>query len=561
MKILLTAINSRYTHSNLALLYLYETIYKSNHNTKICEYSINQNVIEILQEIYNESPDVIALSVYIWNKEIIKLLIPELKKVLPKSCIIAGGPEVSYNSSEWISCFPEIDYIIQGAGETAFKKIIDSNLKLDIKIINIQNAHFEEIVFPYKHVDFNNFENKFFYYESSRGCPFKCSYCLSSRSDQKLQFRKTDQVIEELNFLIKQSPETIKFIDRTFNANKKHARFIWEYLISLKTKTIFHFEIHPAFLDKEDFKILEKCPDKRFQFEIGVQSTNPETLKAIDRPYNWQDFSNNIKKLIKLNTINIHLDLIAGLPYEDAEKLKESFDNIYSLQPNHFQLGFLKVLPGTKLSEHTGEYNIKHTNFAPYQVISTKWLTIKEMNSLHNIEHLVDNIYNPHLFNITLKSINLFYSSAFSFYKEFSKFCIEINFDITTKNFKKIIKVLYMFISKLPTTEKQYLTDALRWDWFNYTHNCILPGYLQSQKINNLKESGHLLIKSIVTNQSNNISLKYSALRKIAYFTAESDSFKNDYLKTYSFAIFGPHEITDYFSEFAKENNFIIVRS
>ncbi len=349
--ILLVGINARYTHSNLAIRYLRNYVSDLSYQITLEEFTINQPLLDILSKIFKLEPEIIALSVYIWNTEIIRKLLPEVHKLLPECKIILGGPEVSYNPQHWLEEFPFLNFIICGAGEAGFRYLIEKKLLVKEQIIKIQNPAFNEIKFPYTDDDFPGLKDKYIYYEASRGCPFKCSYCLSSRSDQKLELREFNKVKEELEFLLNKKPRIIKFVDRTFNANREFSRNIWQYLIEINPDTKFHFEIYPALLEEEDFILLEKCPVDLFQFEIGIQSTNPATLKAIHRPDNWHKTKEKIQKLISIGNIHIHVDLIAGLPYDEFKHIKHSFNDIYALQADHFQLGFLKILPGTEITK------------------------------------------------------------------------------------------------------------------------------------------------------------------------------------------------------------------
>jgi radical SAM superfamily enzyme YgiQ (UPF0313 family) len=560
MKIDLVAINSRYTHTNLALLYLKEAIHELGHEVVISEFSINQNILEILKQLYLTKADLIAISVYIWNTELIKKLLPEIKKLLPETKILLGGPEVSYNTEVWLAKFNDIDYIIKGQGEAALHKLLENDLEYSSQIISEKNFHFSEIKFPYQNCEFNSFKNRYIYYESSRGCPFKCSYCLSSRSDQKLEFRNISQVKEELAHLIRLEPTIVKFIDRTFNAQKSHSREIWKFLLNVKTSTIFHFEIHPALLENEDFEILKNCPEKRFQFEIGVQSTNQKTLESIERNYNWDKIEENIKRLIHLKNIRIHLDLIAGLPYEGLKELEISFNHIYKLKANHFQLGFLKILPGTKIADQKSEFKISHLESAPYQVLSTRWISAEELNLVSDTEHLIDNIYNQHHFDMTLNSFTKQYCSAFQFFVELAKFYQQNSFDLSIKSPQKLTKNLFSFAAKFKDSVREYIHDALRWDWCRTNHNHFYPNYLTTEKIANMSKKSALTIKTITQDPENNIKLKYKNLIKLAFFTPQSEEFKNEFILNYSFVMFGSPDNLEHFKKFSKMHVFKIVK-
>ncbi|MDA3812892.1 MAG: DUF4080 domain-containing protein, partial [Candidatus Cloacimonetes bacterium] len=431
-KLLLVGINARYTHSNLALRYLRNFVDDLEHKTEILEFSINQDMLAILEQITRVRPEFIALSVYIWNTDIIYSLLPEIKKILPDSKIILGGPEVSYNPEEWLSKFSEIDYIVCGAGEAGLRYLLENGLQIGNQIIRKKNPHFSEIPFAYLPSDFPEIKNKYIYYESSRGCSFKCSYCLSSRSDQTLEFRDLENVRKELAFIIKQEPRIIKFVDRTFNINKEHSREIWKFLIDLEPNMTFHFEIHPELLDDEDLQILKKCPKGLFQFEIGIQSTNPETLKAIQRSGNWEKTADIVHQLISLGNIHIHVDLIAGLPFEDMQGFERSFNDIFNLKADHFQLGFLKVLPGTEMAENADKFGITSTKMNPYIILKNQWLSFDDLNKIHKIETLLNVFSNSNKFKTTLQYLIPRFDSPFIFFNDLLDFLQTRNFDLQT---------------------------------------------------------------------------------------------------------------------------------
>ena len=495
-RLLLVGINARYTHLNLAIRYLRNYTIDLEYQTEIIEFSINQNILEILEQIVNTEPEIIAFSVYIWNTDIIRLLLPEIKKILPDSKIILGGPEVSYNPEDWLKEFSEIDFIICGAGEAGFRYLLENDFAVSNAIIRKKNPHFSQIPFPYLSSDFPEIKDKYIYYESSRGCSFKCSYCLSSRSDQALEFRDIENVKKKLTFLIKQNPKIIKFVDRTFNAKKEHSREIWKFLIELNPKMTFHFEIHPELLDEEDLQILNKCPKGLFQFEIGVQSTNPETLKAIHRANNWQKTSNTIKQLISFGNIHIHVDLIAGLPFESQKDLERSFNDIFNLHADNFQLGFLKILPGTKIAENRDNFGLVSTNTNPYMILQNNWLTFAELNIIHKIEILLDVFSNSNKFKMTLKYLIPKFDSPFVFFDEFLKFLQNNNYDLQTKNWKKNAFELLLFIKDNFSIEYDFFFDCLRWDWCMQARSHYYPEFLRCDANIKAKQIGYEYLNS-----------------------------------------------------------------
>jgi len=534
-RLLLICINARYTHSNLAIRYLRNYVSDLAYELKIIEFSINQKFLEILEQIAHNKPDILAFSVYIWNTDLVRLLLPEITKILPDSKIILGGPEVSYNPKDWQQNFPEIDFIICGAGEAGFRYILENNLNISDAIIRKKNPIFSGIPFPYILSDFHEISEKYIYYESSRGCSFKCSYCLSSRSDQLLEFRDIEIVKKELVFLIEQNPRIIKFVDRTFNAKKEHSREIWKFLIKLNPKITFHFEIHPELLDEEDMQILKNCPKNLFQFEIGIQSTNPETLEAIHRTNNWIKTSKMVKQLISFDNIHIHVDLIAGLPFESIKNLERSFNDIFNLGADHLQLGFLKVLPGTEIAENVKTFGIMSSNTSPYIILQNNWLTFAELNRMHKIETLLDAFSNSNKYKMILKHLILKFDTPYVFFIEFLKFLQSRNYDLQTKNWKKNAFELFQFaIESFPDVDK-FFFDCLKWDWCLQAKSHYYPEFLRCETDSVAKKIGYEYLNSYKINNKiviDEIDIFASDVKKAIYFIPLSDEFKQLYFPT-----------------------------
>lgn len=493
-KILLAGINARFSHSNLALYYLRTYTQDLGFNIYIREFVINQDLDEIIDSIINENPDCICLSVYIWNTKLIKSIIPKIKSKKGNPKIILGGPEVSYDPQRWLDDFQEIDHIIIGPGEAGFRRLVESGLTLKEKIIETRNPHFSEIPFPYDNDDFESLKGKNIYYETSRGCPYKCAYCLSSRIDQKLEFKNIEQVKKELDIIIRHQPKIVKFVDRTFNAVRSHYRQIWEYLVSGYSDSgiRFHFEIYPGLLEKEDFDFLITCPEGLFQFEVGIQSTHEETLKAINRKCLWESIEVNVKRLIELKNIHIHLDLIIGLPYEDIIHLKDSFNRIYSLKADHFQLGILKVLKGTRIYNQVAEYEITYSLKAPYTIESNKWLSKDQVKKLIVIAQLIDTIYNTHKFTLTLDSfMNLsrdvsapLYKTPYDLYNDLAEFIITEYFGKRTKVWEENAQRILKFIkTKFPKHEEN-IFNCLRQDWDGHSKQNFYPKIIRTEEHN-----------------------------------------------------------------------------
>ncbi|MFO7895782.1 MAG: DUF4080 domain-containing protein [Candidatus Cloacimonadales bacterium] len=522
-KLLLVGINCRYTHSNLALRYLRNHWQNQQDQVDLLEFSINQSEREILQAIYQQQPDLLAFSVYIWNAELIQHLLPDLKKILPAVKIILGGPEVSFDFQRWLRDFPEIDQIICGNGEAA-NPLKSSELQ---QLIKADNLPFSSVAFPYSSQDFPQLEHKYIYYESSRGCPFRCSYCLSSRRDQVLDFRDLKQVLAELQWLAKFQPRIIKFVDRTFNARPSHHRPIWQFLIAEAGVTKYHFELHPEFLTEEDFEILATAPQDLFQFEIGIQSTNPRTIAAIDRQDNWQKSRANISRLQQMGKFHLHTDLIVGLPHEDLASLARSFDEIISLAAQHFQMGFLKVLPGTKMAEQVEEYEIMHTAAPPYEILSNRWLDFQQINQLKVVEQLLDKFYGSQKFQFTIGYCQQLWQSPFRFYWQFAEWILQQEQDLRIKDWSKNCGSLLEFLLENHPSKRELFIDLLRYDWCNNFRGKF-PAIIDSAANRARQKRAQEYLKSY--NQSGIIKIgeqefSMKELKNANYFQAESKEF------------------------------------
>lgn len=480
MKTLLVAINSKYIHSNLAVYYLQAYTARYQHKTSLVEYTINQHTEDIFQSIYLEKPDIIAFSCYIWNIEIVENLCRELRKVLPQVKIWLGGPEVSYDSKEYLLNHKEIDGIMMGEGEETFKEILDfynkseENLSLeDIKGIVyrestiIQTAlrpllDFNKIPFPY--YDLSKFENKIIYYESSRGCPFSCSYCLSS-VEKSLRLRDIELVKEELNFFLDHKVKQVKFVDRTFNCNKTHTLAVWRHIAQYDNGvTNFHFEIAADLLDDEEIELLKSMREGLIQLEIGIQSTNEMTIEAINRKMDFKKVSEKVRQVSKGKNVHQHLDLIAGLPYEDYDSFRNSFNEVYELKPEQLQLGFLKVLKGTPIVEDKEKYGVVYRDTPPYEVLFTNYLSYDEVLDLKLVEEMVQVYYNSGQFEMTIKFVEHFFDTNFDLYKELGEFYRDNNlFDIRHSRNRRYEILLEFMTPRLSETDgfKEILTYDL----------------------------------------------------------------------------------------------------
>jgi len=537
-KILLIGINCRYTHTNLALRYLREISASSPPEILLREFTINQQFLDILSNIVTCNADIIAFSVYIWNSRLIKRLLPELKKIKPGVKFILGGPEAGYDPEKWFAEFPFINYIVAGSGERSWKYLLDNSFELPERMISLPVEDFSEIPFPYAEEEFTELENRYIYYEASRGCPFKCSYCLSSRSDQKLVQNQLQRVKQELDFLCSKNIKIVKFVDRTFNADPQYARSIWNYLREKETDIKFHFEIHPSLLKPEDFELLSMLPKERFQFEIGIQSLNSATLTSINRFTEWDVIKLNINRILELKNIHVHVDLITGLPFEDFESMKKSFNQVHSLNADHFQLGFLKLLPGTELEEKKDEFGIKHISHPPYEVLSTKWMNFLEIDHFRRLSKLLDSFYNTGHFKTTLFELISLQGSAYEFYDVLYRSCfINKPYDIS-RNWQCNGACLAHLIRDNFSTQREFLLDCLCWDWCRYASSHYYPDFLQSNILSEAKAEGR--IKLLI-----NFPDKFpkNVLNRAIYFQSENDNFKQKYLSGFNFAVFSEKKL------------------
>ncbi|MBN2161051.1 MAG: DUF4080 domain-containing protein [Spirochaetes bacterium] len=543
-KILLAAINARYTHSCLALYSLKSCARAAGRDVAVREFSINQEVETIAAAIASEHPDAIGFSVYIWNVELIKRIIPATRERCRAAVILLGGPEVSYNPESWLASFPYLDYIIIGLGEGGFLRLLEHDFSLDEKIIAVPAPPLADLPCPYAEDDFPALLNRYVYYESSRGCPFRCSYCLSSRGDQRLETKNTETIMKEMAFILSHEPMLLKFVDRTFNAQKHHYRDVWRLIIEQYRNgpTSFHFEIHPGLLDDDDFSILSECPEGLFQFEIGVQSTNPATQSAIRRNGDWTREKPIIERLIALRNIRVHIDCIVGLPFDDLASIARTFNDIYNLQPDYFQVGLLKVLPGTEMTERADEYGIEYGTTAPYRVIQNRWLAREEIELLDNISLLVDRLFNTRRFAVTLSVLSLRYTSPFDLYRELAS-----RLDDTaplTRSWEQCAKFLLNAADSLFPGDNRYFLDTVRWDWCSASQNQRrYPSFINPRGAASTTKSGIAYFKSLAKNdiiRHKDAVFRSSHLNGSIFFEAESEEFRRGYMNNEGYALFLP---------------------
>ena len=437
MKILLVACNAKYIHSNPAVYNLRAYASDCRDSVFIKEFTINQPKDEILKDIYRSGAGVVCFSCYIWNISFVKEIIEDLKKLLPDTAFWAGGPEVSFHGEELLRTMPQLTGIMAGEGEETFRELAGYYVKNRGRLEDIRGILFRQgeeirnnglrepvdlnkIPFVYEHIE--EFSNRIIYYESSRGCPFSCSYCLSS-IDRRLRFRDLVLVKKELQFFLDNKVPQVKFVDRTFNCRHSHAMEIWKYILEHDNGvTNFHFEVSADLFTEEELKLLGQMRPGLVQLEIGVQSANPQTLKAIRRKTDLQKLENAVAGIKEKENIHQHLDLIAGLPWEDYESFRRSFNCVYKMKPDELQLGFLKVLKGSAMEKEAKEYGMIFKTREPYEILSTKWLSYEEILKLKMVESMVEVYYNSGQFQHTLNWIMRFYEDAFSFFESLGRF-------------------------------------------------------------------------------------------------------------------------------------------
>ncbi|MDE7222503.1 MAG: DUF4080 domain-containing protein [Acetatifactor sp.] len=421
MNILLVAVNAKYIHSNPAVYSLKSCTGDHEPLVDIAEFTINQQPAYILQEIYKRQPDVIAFSCYIWNRNVMDAIIPDLHKLLPSADIWAGGPEVSYDADETIRRW-QLRGVMTGPGEAVFSRLTEAYASGTAKELPAvldgngpQRLKLDEIPFWYKNMQ--DFEHRIIYYESSRGCPFSCSYCLSS-IDRALDFRSAERVCRELDFFLEKRVPQVKFVDRTFNCKKEHALPILQHILEHDNgMTNFHFEIAADLLDDDYFAVMKQLRPGAVQLEIGVQSTCDRTIAEIRRKMDFAKVSAIVRRISSWRNIHIHLDLIAGLPFEDLARFEISFNDVYTLRPQQLQLGFLKVLKGSAMERQAPEYALQYTSQPPYEVLSTRWLSYEDICRLKQVEEMVEIYYNSGQFANTLEFLLPCFDSPYAMYE------------------------------------------------------------------------------------------------------------------------------------------------
>ena len=482
MRELLIAVNAKYIHSNPAVYSLraYAQAALGDQpevGIEIAEYTINQNTENILADIYRHRPDIAAFSCYIWNWNTIQELLPELPKLLPDTKLWLGGPEVSFHAEKILAQYTQLTGIMVGEGEETFTQLVrfyhaPKGQLQDIPGLVLPQGRTQprELTdmskLPFLYEDLGKFQNRIIYYESQRGCPFRCAYCLSA-IDKSVRLRDIETVKKELQYFLDHRVSQVKFIDRTFNCNAAHALAIWRYLLENDNGvTNFHFEIAADLMTEEELEVLKQMRPGLIQLEIGVQSTNEQTLHAINRYMSLEHLRQVVDKIHSFHNIHQHLDLIAGLPYEDYDSFVTSFNDVYAMRPQQLQLGFLKVLKGSPIEEKAEEYGIVYNSRPPYEVLYSRWIPYDDVLRLKGIEEMVELYYNSCQFTHTLPVLEKEFSSPFALYEALSQYYEEKGYYINTPARAYRYQVLLEFAQQKAPARSELYAQLLTFDMY-----------------------------------------------------------------------------------------------
>ncbi len=515
MKVLLVSIDSKYIHSNLAVRSLKAYAEKKLRNSgafcdiEIAEYTINQQPQKVLADIYKRDVDIIMFSCYIWNKAFVGKVLDDLAAVRPDAEIWLGGPEVSYDGEKILEEFAGVSGIMMGEGEETFAQLIKLYEGCDNVIEQLgavegityrdmggaivctpQREPLDMDQLPFVYKELSDFENRILYYESSRGCPFRCSYCLSS-VDKRLRFRSLDLVKSELKFFLDNRVQQVKFVDRTFNCDHYRTMEIWEFLKDNDNGvTNFHFEMAADILRDDEIELLRSLRPGQVQLEIGVQTTNPLTLSSIDRPMEFDKLCRNVEAVKSAGNVHLHLDLIAGLPYEDMISFKKSFNDVFSLRPEQLQLGFLKVLKGSPTASRCEEYGVKYTDAPPYEVLENKWVSYDDLLKLKQIEEMVEVYYNSGQFSRSIELILGAFDNSFDMFEELGRWYEVRGFDMVNLSRNSRYENLLEFATEICTLEhdsktydEEMFREALIYDYYSRDNVRTRPKFLGPETV------------------------------------------------------------------------------
>lgn len=523
MKVLLAAVNAKFIHSNLAVRYLKAYTKDIEYDCSYMEFSINDRREKVLEALAMEKPDVVAFSCYIWNIDYVKYLGRHLKLVRPECIVMYGGPEVSFDPEQFLSANAG-EFVMAGEGEETFRELIIGMLAEDlcakdfaekISKLSIRGLYtkvsgkvhcggrrelmdMDRIAFPYD--EFSDLENKIVYYEASRGCPFNCKYCLSSTS-HGVRFHNIARVKSELAYLSGRGMKLIKFVDRTFNCSKNFAMEIWDYLISLDGSTRYHFEISADILGSEELALLRRAPAGLFQFEVGVQTTNSDVLKNINRNVNFRDIREKVCELEKIRNIKQHLDLIAGLPGEDFGSFRKSFNEVFSIRPEEIQLGFLKLLKGSQMHCEAEKWGMVYSSEPPYEVLKTKDISYEELIELKRVEEVTDKYYNSGKFEDIINYFLPRFESPFDFFRELGGYFHSrgmLNKNVSSADYYKVF--IEFFDCKFEE-DNLFLKEIIKFDYLKFNRKRWLPEFL-------LRETDKDMERKIKAKRNKNIHVE-----------------------------------------------------
>ena len=516
MKILLTTLNSKFIHTNLAIRYLNQMVKDiEDIEVDIREYTINNELDFILKDIYKNDYDVILFSTYIWNVNDIVKLCDNIKKVKPNMKIALGGPEVSYDSEDSMKKYDFVDYILYGEGELVFRDFV-KYLKGDIQIEDVDGIVYRNnkdiiknkpmkllenldlIPSPYEKLNKEEYENRIVYYETSRGCPFNCQYCLSSTL-QGLRYFSIDRVKKDLKALIDARVSQIKFIDRTFNANKKFAMEIMKFLMENDNDyTTYHFEVTAHLLSDDMLEFLKDCKEGLFQFEIGVQTTNEKVLDAVGRRDDFGKLSYVVKKIASYRNIHQHLDLIAGLPYEDYKSFENSFNDVFNLGIEHLQLGFLKMIKGTGIRNRADEHEFRYKDYPPYEVLYNKYISYDQILKLKDIEEILERYFNSKNFVLSMRYIihNFYKQSPFKFFEDFATYFNDNGYFNMSQGKNQLYKILLDFYLEKININSDLFKEIIKYDYISLGKTSNVPAFLEKVDIEDFKNRCHLFLQN-----------------------------------------------------------------
>lgn len=487
MRTLLTAINSKYIHTGLGLRYVGEYAKAQGHSAVLLEETVNSQILAVLEKLMAQQAEVYGFSVHIWNKPFVFRLVRMLKSLRPEAIIVLGGPEVAFDAERIFCELPETSYIVQGEGELVFSELLET--LASGKPVPAHIAYVDEdgvqlnggttviddlgaLPFPYPDLEQIKAEHKIVYYEATRGCPFNCSYCLSgiSRSVRK---RPLELVLRDMDRFMAAGVPLVKFVDRTYNLDEQYFLPMMRYLAAADTNATFHFEIKADILSEAVLDFLATVPKNRFQLEIGIQSTHKPTLNAINRQDNWERLSDNVKRLLSFGNMHIHVDLIAGLPYEDLQQFGQSFNDVYGLHAHMLQLGFLKVLQGTQMNGEKAEHGLVYMAEPPYEILATKYMPYEDLQLLKRLENVFDQTDNSGAFTHTMAALIEHSGLApFDFYVRLTNWWVEKGYYPQSHNAKGTAEILYAYIKEYHNEEAAELVELLRYDMF-----IVVPGW------------------------------------------------------------------------------------